>query len=41
MRILKAILSKDPVISADSVGRAANSFMGADLNKLQYTRGMV
>jgi SLT domain-containing protein len=41
MKVLKAILLKDPTISADSIGKAANSFMGADLNKLQYTRGMV
>lgn len=41
MKVLKAILLKDPTISADSIGKAANSFMGADLNKLKYTRGMV
>ncbi|MGM0337713.1 phage tail tape measure protein [Enterococcus sp. AZ007] len=41
MKVLKAILTKDPTISADSIGKAANSYMGADLNKLQYTRGMI
>ncbi|MEQ7196718.1 phage tail tape measure protein [Enterococcus avium] len=40
MRILKAILSKDSTISADSVGKAANTYLGTDLNKLQYTGGL-
>lgn len=39
MRILKAILLKDPSISSESVGRAANDYLGSDLNKLNYTTG--
>ncbi|AYQ24697.1 phage tail tape measure protein [Enterococcus avium] len=39
MRILKAILSKDNGITTDTVGKAANDFLGGDLSKLGYTTG--
>ncbi|WP_413539053.1 phage tail tape measure protein [Enterococcus malodoratus] len=41
MRILKAISSKDNGITTDAVGKAANDFLGGDLNKLRYTTGGV
>lgn len=40
MRVLRAILNKDNGITSDAVGKAANNYMGSDLEKLRYTTGM-
>ena len=39
MRILRAILNKESGITKESVGKAANEFLGGDLSKLGYTIG--
>ncbi|MGG5359334.1 hypothetical protein IGI57_000278 [Enterococcus sp. DIV0213j] len=39
MMILRAILKKSPNIKVSDVGKAADNYLGANLNRLQYTTG--